>query len=162
MKRITILIMVSTFLLLTGVASAQELAIYPSKGQSAEQMEQDKFQCYSWAKNESGFDPMAIPTASAPPPQKEAQKGGVVKGGAKGAVAGGAIGAITGNTKKGLKVGAATGAVTGGVRRSKQTKNEDKKRKDWEQQQGQQYAQGRNNYNRAYSACMEGRGYSVK
>ena len=162
MKRITILIMVSTFLLLTGVASAQELSIYPSKDQSTDQMEQDKFQCYSWAKNESGFDPMAIPTASAPPPQKEAQKGGVVKGGAKGAVAGGAIGAITGNTKKGLKVGAATGAVTGGVRRSKQTKSEDKKRKDWEQQQGQQYQQGRNNYNRAYSACLEGRGYSVK
>ena len=166
MKRIIILIMVSTFLFLTGAASAQELVIYPSNGQSAEQMEQDKFQCYSWSKNESGFDPMAIPTASAPPPQKEAQKGGVVKGGARGALAGGAIGAIAGNsksdTRKGVKAGAATGAVVGGVRRNKQTKAEDKKQKDWEKQQSSQYAQGRNNYNRAYSACMEGRGYSVK
>ena len=162
MKRMTILIMVSTFLLLTGVASAQEVVVYPSKGQSNEQMEQDKHQCYTWAKNDSGFDPMAIPTASAPPPQKEAQKGGIVRGAAGGALAGGALGAITGNTKKGLKVGAASGAVVGGVRRSKQTKREAGNRQDWEQQQGQQYQQGRNNYNRSFSACMGGRGYSVK
>jgi hypothetical protein len=166
MKRTSILIMVFTFLLLSGAVSAQEMVIYPSQGQSAEQMEQDKFQCYSWSKNESGFDPMALPTASEPPPQKEAQKGGVVKGAVRGTLAGGAIGAIAGNsksdTRKGLKAGAAAGAVVGGVRRNNQTKEEDKKQKDWEQQQAGQYAQGRSNYNRAYSACMEGRGYSVK
>ncbi len=166
MKRTSILIMVFTFLLLSGAVSAQEMVIYPSQGQSAEQMEQDKFQCYSWSKNESGFDPMALPTASEPPPQKEAQKGGVVKGAVRGTLAGGAIGAIAGNsksdTRKGLKAGAAAGAVVGGVRRNNQTKEEDKKQKDWEQQQSSQYAQGRSNYNRAYSACMEGRGYSVK
>ena len=159
--KITIVIILACLALAVS-ASAQETIVYPSNGQSNEQMEQDKFQCYSWAKNESGFDPMAIPTASAPPPQKEAQKGGIVRGAAGGALAGGAIGAITGNTKKGLKVGAASGAVVGGVRRSNQTKREAGNRQDWEQQQGQQYQQGRNNYNRAYSACLEGRGYSVK
>ena len=166
MKRSTILIMVSTFLFLTGAASAQEMVIYPSKGQSNEQMEQDKFQCYSWSKNESGFDPMALPTASEPPPEKEAKKGGVAKGAVLGTLAGGAVGAVAGNSKSdtrtGLKAGAATGAVVGGVRRNNQTKEEDKKQKDWEQQQTNQYKQGRSNYNRAYSACMEGRGYSVK
>ncbi|MCD6186634.1 MAG: hypothetical protein J7K09_00605 [Desulfuromusa sp.] len=162
MKHQITIVIILACLALAVSASAQETIVYPSNGQSNEQMEQDKFQCYSWAKNESGFDPMAIPTASAPPPQKEAQKGGIVRGAAGGALAGGAIGAITGNTKKGLKIGAATGAVTGGVRRSKQTKAEDKKQKDWEKQQSSQYAQGRNNYNRAYSACLEGRGYSVK
>ena len=166
MKRITTLVMVFTCLSMTGAAFAQELVIYPSKGQSTEQMEQDKFQCYSWSKNESGFDPMALPTASEPPPQKEAQKGGVVKGAVRGTLAGGAIGAIAGNsksdTRKGLKAGAATGAIVGGVRRNNQVKDEEKKQKDWEQQQTNQYKQGRSNYNRAYSACMEGRGYSVK
>lgn len=162
MKHKITIVIILVCLTLTVSASAQELVIYPSNGQSSEQMEQDKFQCYSWSKNESGFDPMAIPTASAPPPQKEAQKGGVVRGAAGGAVAGGVLGAITGNTKRGLKIGAATGAVTGGVRRSNQTKRETGKRQDWEQQQSNQYMQGRNNYNRAYSACMEGRGYSVK
>ncbi len=47
---------------MAGAASAQEPIIYPSKGQSAEQQEKDKFECYSWAKQQSGFDPMKQPT----------------------------------------------------------------------------------------------------
>jgi hypothetical protein len=31
-----------------------------------------------------------------------------------------------------------------------------------EQEQVAQYQQSRNNYNRAYSACLEGRGYTVR
>ncbi len=63
-----------------GEALSQELFIYPEEGQSAEQQEKDKFECYSWAKGNSGFDPMAPPTATAPPPQKEAAKGGAARG----------------------------------------------------------------------------------
>jgi len=37
-------------LLAAGVVSAQELVIYPAKGQSNEQMEKDKYECYTWAK----------------------------------------------------------------------------------------------------------------
>ena len=48
---------------------AQEVIIFPAQGQSDEQMEQDKFACYTWAKKESNFDPMALPTVSAPPPR---------------------------------------------------------------------------------------------
>jgi hypothetical protein len=166
MKRIAILIGVTASLFLAGSALAQEMVIYPSKGQSNEQMEQDKFQCYSWSKNESGFDPMVLPTASTPPPAKEAQQGGVARGAVRGTLAGGAIGAIAGNSKSdtrtGLRAGAATGALVGGMRRNNQVKKEDQQRKNWEQQQVNEYAQGRTNYNRAYAACMEGRGYSVK
>ena len=157
---------VATLLFLSGSALAQEMVIYPSQGQSNEQMEQDKFQCYSWSKNESGFDPMALPTASTPPPAKEAQKGGVARGAVRGTLLGGAVGAIAGNSKSdtrtGLKAGAATGALVGGMRRNSQVREEDQQRKNWEQQQVNQYAQGRTNYNRAYAACMEGRGYSVR
>ena len=39
-----------------GTAVAQELIVFPAKGQSNDQMEQDKFSCYTWAKNETGFD----------------------------------------------------------------------------------------------------------
>ena len=38
---------------------ADDLVIYPKEGQSVEQQEKDKFEFYSWAKNESGLDPMA-------------------------------------------------------------------------------------------------------
>jgi hypothetical protein len=166
MKHKIIIAMVATFLALVTVSFAQELVVYPNESQSSEQQEKDKFECYSWAKGDSGFDPMALPTASEPPPEKEAAKGGTGKGLARGAVAGLAVGAIAGDSKsdkrKATKVGAAGGAVVGTARRNDQKKGEEKKQKDWEQQQTQQYAQNRNNYNRAYSACLEGRNYSVK
>lgn len=166
MKRIAQTIVITMALFWSFSALAQEMVIYPAQGQSNEQMEQDKFQCYSWSKNESGFDPMALPKASEPPPAKEAPKGGVVKGAVRGTLVGGAVGKIAGNsksdTRKGLKAGAATGALVGGMRRNSQVKEEQQKQNDWEKQQVNQYAQGRSNYNRAYAACMEGRGYSVK
>jgi hypothetical protein len=165
MKRITVCTVV-TLLLLSGSALAQEMVIYPSQGQSSEQMEQDKFQCYSWSKNESGFDPMAPPTTTEPPPQKEAAKGGTGRGALRGALGGAAVGAIAGNSKSdtrtATKAGAAGGAVVGTARRNDQKRQESQKQQEWEQQQVNQYKQGRSNYNRAYSACMEGRGYSVK
>lgn len=165
MKRM-IVVTIALLLLLSGSALAQEMVIYPSQGQSNEQMEQDKFQCYTWSKNQSGFDPMALPTTSEPPPTKEAPKGGVASGAVRGTLLGGAVGAIAGSSKSdtrtGLKAGAATGALVGGMRRNDQVRRESQQRKDWERQQVNQYAQGRNNYNRAYAACMEGRGYSVK
>ena len=50
--------------ILPGLLAAQELMIYPAKGQSSEKQEKDKFECYSFAKNQSSFDPMAPPTTS--------------------------------------------------------------------------------------------------
>ena len=34
--------------------------------------------------------------------------------------------------------------------------------KEWERREAAQYAQARAQYNRAFAACMEGRGYTVK
>ena len=73
-------------LLEVGVVMAQDLVIYPAKGQSQEQLDKDKFECYTWAKEQTGFDPMQQPTATEPPPQQQAQKGGVVRGAARGAL----------------------------------------------------------------------------
>ena len=162
MRYITFIIMLGTCLLLAKSALASEFMIYPNKGQSNEQMEKDKFECYSWAKSQTGFDPMAPPTASEPPPPQEAQQGGVGRGAVRGALVGTAAGAIAGDTGKGAAIGAASGALIGGMRRNDQVRREEHNRQQWEQQQTQQYAQGRNNYNRAYAACLEGRGYTVR
>ena len=166
MKHKIIITTVAVFFALGAVSFAQELVVYPNEGQSSEQQEKDKYECYSWAKGESSFDPMAVPTASEPPPEKEAAKGGTGKGLARGAVTGLAVGAIVGDsksdTRKATKVGAAGGAVVGTARRNDQKKQEEKKQQDWEKQQTQQYTQNRSNYNRAYAACLEGRSYSVK
>jgi hypothetical protein len=150
---------------LTGPVLAQEVIVYPAKGQSEDQMEQDKFQCYSWAKKETGFDPMEIPKATAPPPKTEAPKGGA----GRGAVAGAATGAIVGGIAKGKKgagrgavIGGGSGALLGGMRRESQRKEEEQARNQWEREQGNAYMQKRNTYNRAYGACLEGKGYTVK
>ena len=36
--------------ILVGPVHAQEPIVYPSKGQSQKQMEQDKYSCYQWAR----------------------------------------------------------------------------------------------------------------
>ena len=113
----------------SGSVSAQnELIIYPKKGQSQDQQNQDRFQCYTWAKEQSGFDPMAPPTTKTPPPQAEAKKGGVVRGAAGGAAGGAllgvAVGAIAGNAGKGAAIGAVSGGAVGGVRRNNQVNKE--------------------------------------
>ena len=137
---------------------AQELYIYPAGGQSAEQMDKDKHECYKWASNDTGFDPMAAPTTSTAPPSGQKKSGGVVKGG----LAGAATGVIIGDNRKATRRGAAAGGLIGGVRQSSHNTRVDQSQQQWEQQEASRYANERNNYNRAYSACLEGRGYTVK
>ena len=108
---------------------AEELVIYPKGGQSPEQQEKDKFECYGWAKNDSGFGPMAPPTATAPPPQQQAAQGGVLRGAARGA----AVGAII-DDSEGAKKGAWAGAAVGGMRRQDQKRKEAQAQQQWQQE----------------------------
>jgi hypothetical protein len=129
--------------------------IYPAKGQSPQQQEKDKYECYTWARNQTGFDPMQ---AQQTPPSSSGPKGQVVKGAAVGAAGGAAIGAIGGNAGKGAAIGATSGALIGGIRKRQNKKQQE----EAQQQQAASVAAGRSEYNRAYSACLEGRGYTVK
>ncbi len=145
---------------------AQDLFIYPSKGQSQEQQDRDRYECHNWAVQQTGFDPSrAQPQASgeAPPPQ-EAPQGGVLRGGARGALGGLAVGAIAGDAGKGAAIGAAGGALIGGFRRRDQQRRHEQERRNYEQAQSQQQATGgqqRDAYHRAMTACLQGRGYTV-
>ncbi len=146
--------------LVTGVlgaplAVAQELYVYPNQGQAKDQQEKDELDCYRYGRDQTGFDPMAVPTATAPPPE---QKGSLLGGAARGALLGAAVGAVGGDAKKGAGYGAAAGGVMGGMRKNSSRKKQDQ----WEKEQSQNYANNRNNYNRAYAACLEGRGYTVR
>jgi hypothetical protein len=165
---ITLLVMsivcsIGLFIGLPDIASAQsDLIVYPKKGQTAQQQEKDEYECYTWGKNKTGFDPMEVPKATAPPPQKEAQQGGVGRGAVRGGLGGLAVGAIAGDAGKGAAIGAAAGGLFGGMRRQDQKRREEQAEQQWAQEQGAQYSQKRNTYNRAYRACLEGRGYTVK
>ncbi len=139
-----------------------ELFIYPRMGQSQEQQDRDKFECHSWAVNQSGFDPMRRQTASTPPPAKEAPQGGAARGAFRGAAVGGIGGAIGGDAGKGAAIGAASGAMIGGMRRRSQRKREQQAQQNWAAQETAKYEQGRTAYDRAQAACLGARGYTVR
>ncbi len=143
---------------LAATAPAQELMVFPNDGQDKEQQQQDEFTCYNWAKGETDFDPMVVPTASAPPPQQSAPQGGVRRG----AVRGAALGAVAGGNSSDIGKAAAVGAVAGGMRRQDQKRKEDAEYQQWEQEQQRIYQENRSRYNRAYAACMEGKNYTVR
>ena len=140
-----------------GQLLAGDFFVYPNEGQNKEQQEMDEYQCYGWAKDETGFDPMATPQATEPPPPQEAKKGGVGRGLMRGA----AVGAIV-DGSDGAKKGAAAGGAIGGMRRADQNRRQQQAQQQWEQEQVAQYQENRNRYDRAYSACLEARGYTVR
>src|SRR5438309_5143499 len=56
---------------LAGSAVAQQLYVYPARGQSQAKQEQDTYECSSWAVQQTGFNPTVpppVPQPSAPPP----------------------------------------------------------------------------------------------
>lgn len=130
--------------------------IYPAKGQSPQQQQADEGECYVWAKNNTGIDPTAVAAAPAPAPQTGPAVGGGerARGALRGAVVGGIIDGGDGAGK-----GAAVGVVAGGVR----ARNNQKSQNAQAQQQSQSQKQGAmDTFNRAQSACLEGRGYTIK
>ncbi len=141
-----------------------DLYVYPTKGQSPEQQERDEYECYQWARRETGFDPMEAPRTGGAPSSEgnRSVAGGAAKGAAAGAAGGAIIGAITGSAGKGAAIGAASGGVIGGMRRHGQNKQATRDREDRQRQQANAYARRRSEYDRAYAVCLEGRGYKVK
>jgi YMGG-like Gly-zipper len=140
---------------LVGGAVLAKPAAYPSKGQSQQQQQNDEGACYSWAKSNTGIDP-AVLANQPPPPSGPAVGGGErIRGAARGAAGGAAIGAIAGDAGKGAAIGAAGGTMVGGARA--------RNNRQAAAASSQAQTQGSmDTFNRAWSACMEGRGYSVK
>jgi Glycine zipper len=138
-----------------GYVLEADLYIYPNKGQSPEQQSRDRYDCHTWAVQQTGFDPTKAQTSAPPPPPP---KGGVFRGAARGAAVGSIGGAIAGDAGTGAAVGAATGGLIGGMKQRGQAQQQ-------QQAQANQAAQQQNAlaaYNRALSACLSGRGYTVK
>jgi hypothetical protein len=130
--------------------------VYPGSGQDAAKQGQDENECYLWARGQTGIDPTAPPTQAATP---DVPKGGAVKGAAGGAVMGTAVGAIVGETGEGAAVGAVAGAARG---RRAQKKAEKQATAQAQQAAQTQDAQKKETFKKAWGACLEGRGYSVK
>jgi hypothetical protein len=54
-------------------SDSEDLFVYPKQGQSEEQQATDRYQCYSWAKSQTGFDP-TVSGGSVPAEQLESRR----------------------------------------------------------------------------------------
>ncbi|MBI5041841.1 MAG: hypothetical protein HZB57_11785 [Gammaproteobacteria bacterium] len=155
-SRLTVLVVVVASL--AAVPANAQPYVYPAKGQSAQQQKQDEYQCYDWARQQSGYDPMQAASQPAPA-QAPAPTGGRLRGALRGAAGGAVIGEIANDDAgKGAAVGAVAGTMVGGAR---QRQAQAQQQAQVQQQQAAS-AQQQQGYQRAYGACLEGRGYTVK
>ena len=75
---------------------------------------------------------------------------------------GAAAGALISGNREAVIGGAAAGGLLGGARSNRRNRENDARQQQWEQQQMAEYNRNRSNWNRAFAACMEGRGYTVR
>lgn len=101
-------------LVLNQAALGQDIYVYPARGQTSEQLSEDRYSCHLWAVEESGFDPSHLVkagpsgTVKAPVSRSKAE-GATAKGTIAGALAGGMIGAPDSNATEGALIGAVVG-----------------------------------------------------
>jgi len=141
--------------------------VYPAEGQSPAQLDRDRYECHLWAVRQSGFDPSVAQAAphqrvevvAVPPPGSDA---------AAGAATGAILGAVVSRPRDaagGALIGAVAGAVLGAASDSARAEQaaETQRRIDARYDR-QSYAldQMASDYRRAVSACLQGRGYTVK
>lgn len=142
----------------TSISKSLGLYAFPAKGQDATTQDADETACFKWAKEQTGYDPMN-PTKVIAAPVDTSADGSAVVGAAKGAAAGAAIGAIAGDTGKGAAIGAVVGGLGG--RRAKKYGDQQEQQQN-SKAASQQQAQLLTDYKNAYTACLEGKGYTVK
>jgi len=133
------------------------LYVYPAKGQSADQQNTDESDCYTWAVQQSGYDPINPATVQAQQVQ-QGPDGAAVRGSAGGAAAGAAIGAISGDAGKGAAYGAIAGALMGRRRGNMEKAQEQQQNNTQAQQTNQNLVDG---FKKAYTACLTSKGYTV-
>jgi hypothetical protein len=153
MKRSVLILLLASGL--ASVAAAQQF-VYPAKGQSPQQQKSDEAACYTWAVQQTGFDPAKPPppqAAAAPPTTATGTTPGAgVRGAARGAVVGEIVGGEAG-------AGAAAGAVAA---RSQSRRQNAAAAGQAQQQQQAASSQQQAAFAKARAACLEGRGYTVR
>jgi len=142
----------------TSFAKSVGLYVFPAKNQTAEVQSKDDADCYKWAVQESKYDPLN-PTKAVAAKADTDPSGEAVVGAAKGAAAGVAIGAIAGDAGKGAAIGAVAGGLAG--RRAKKT-GDAKEQQANNQAADKANADMVNSFKKAFTVCLEAKGYTVK
>jgi hypothetical protein len=135
--------------------------VFPAKNQTPEQQAKDEQACYSWAVQQSGVDPLNF----TPTPVQAVDKGpdgSVAKGAMKGAIGGAVVGGIA-HPHHHDGGAAAAGAVLGAMGGAAKKAKKDAQKEQQAKQAAVATDQARiDNFKKAYSVCLEGKGYSVK
>ena len=135
-----------------GRPAAQDLFVYPAKGQSEEQSGRDKEECHAWAVTQTGVDPEKLAAEATTPPASGAG------GGLEGAGIGAARGAMSGDAGAGAIRGIGIGRLVRAVRARRQMEEQHQTATQSHEQRQAQLQK----YDRAYTACLTGRGYTVQ
>jgi len=164
MKKINLIILVIFIAAGFQQISAQSLSkslgmyVFPNNDQDQATQDSDESACYKWAIQQTGYDPLN-PTVVTAATVDTSSDGSAIKGAARGAAGGAAIGAIAGDTGK----GAAIGAVAGGVRGRRAKKAGDaNQQKSNNQAAANKSKELKDDYQKAFMVCMEGKGYTIQ
>lgn len=144
--------------MLVAAPAAHALYVYPAQGQSQEQTQQDQYECHVWAVGQTGYDP-TNPSSSTVPQNQSSDDHTILRGALRGAAVGGVVGAITDNNSIGTSMGA--GAAAGGLLGAFQRGDQSREAANQQQAAAQADAARVADYNKALTACLQGRGYSV-
>jgi hypothetical protein len=142
--------------------------IFPKNGQTQQQQMADKTECKAWATNETGINPDYVRAkidalnenmANQSAGKSSGLGGKIIRGAALGAAMGGLDDAIDSEAGAGAAKGAVLMASKG---RQEQQKAQQQAAVDSQYAQREQLEQQYDTYSRAFSVCMDAKGYSVK
>jgi hypothetical protein len=144
-----------------------QVFFYPTRGQSAAQQDRDRYECYLWARQQTGFDPS---TPQLAPHQRVQVEPNPPAGHdtATGAVTGAVLGAVVappGRKAEGAVAGAIVGTAVGAASDSARQEQAERVQDRYDQRDAKRMArleQQAAGYRRAMSACLSGRGYRVQ
>ena len=148
-------------------AQTPDVYFYPKQGQDAQQQSRDRYECYLWARQNTGYDPSQFRPDSRANVRVVAVPGpghDTVAGGFTGAVLGAAVSRPR-DAGAGALIGAVAGAVIGAASDQSRQRQADAEQARIDAAQERRAAQSDaviQSYRRALKACLEGRGYTVE
>lgn len=142
---------------------------FPQKGQTPDQQKQDEGSCAQWAKGQTGIDPAVLQyrQQEAASDQQQAEQAASNPGTGRKLVRAAATGAAVGQMNKNMDDGAGKGAAIGAtlaVSKARGDKVEQQKQAPLNaaNAQSQSVQADGEKFKKAYCACMEGKGYSIR
>jgi hypothetical protein len=138
----------------------QKIFVYPAHGQTADQLDRDRYECHVWAVQQTGVDPSRSDSYQRVVVQPANPPGSAAVAGAVGGAILGALVAGPYNAGAGMIIGGATGAVIGSAADANAQAQAQQVQAQYNQSAAVSRA-GADAYRRAISACLVGRGYTV-